>query len=69
MNELFTKGEMTARAKELYLEERALKRLDGWFIAKEIETEKEGEFSHLLPEEKKARLLLEVLKNIPLYTA
>ena len=45
MNELFTKGEMTARAKELYLEERALKRLDGWFIAKEIETEKEGDFS------------------------
>ncbi|MBE7091360.1 MAG: hypothetical protein E7363_05580 [Clostridiales bacterium] len=66
MNELFTKGEMIARAKELYLEERALKRLDGWFIAKEIETEKEGEFSHLPPEEKKARLLVEVLKNIPL---
>ncbi len=66
MNGLFCGGELTAMAKALYREEREVKRLDGWFIAKETEMLAEKDFCDCTPEVKKARLVCEVLKNIPI---
>ena len=34
---IYKTGELTKMAKALYQEEREIKRLDGWFIAKETE--------------------------------
>ena len=31
----YTSGQITAMAKELFREERAMKRLDGWFLSRE----------------------------------
>lgn len=33
----YESGTLTAKAKALYKEEREIKRLDGWFLAKETE--------------------------------
>ncbi len=63
----YEKGELTTMAKALFKEERAIKRLDGWFIAKEIERDCEEKYASLHPEIKKAYLVCEVLKNIPLF--
>ena len=38
---LYKNGEITKMAKALYQEERNIKRLDGWFRIKEIESEAE----------------------------
>lgn len=64
---IYEKGELTSMAKALFKEERAIKRLDGWFIAKETERDCEAKYAHLHPEVKKAHLVCEVLKNIPLF--
>ena len=64
---IYENGELTAMAKALFKEERAIKRLDGWFIAKETERDNEAKYEGLDPEVKKAHLLCEVLKNIPLF--
>ena len=64
---IYEKGELTSMAKTLFKEERAIKRLDGWFIAKETERDCEEKYAHLHPEVKKAHLVCEVLKNIPLF--
>lgn len=53
-------------AKALYQEERKIKRLDGWFIAKETEMLADQKYSCYTPEVKKAYLLCEVLKSIPI---
>ena len=37
MMNIYEPGELTAMAKALYREEQQIKRLDGWFIAKETE--------------------------------
>ena len=37
MKSIFKEGELVSLAKALYLEEREIKRLDGWFLAKETE--------------------------------
>lgn len=63
----YEKGELTAMAKALFKEERAIKRLDGWFIAKETERICEEKYADMHPEVKKAYLLCDVLKNIPLF--
>jgi formate C-acetyltransferase len=63
---IYTNGEITEMAKSLYREERDIKRLDGWFRIKEIEARAEEKYSHLSKEEKKAYLLCEALKEIPL---
>ncbi len=53
-------------AKALFREERKIDRLDGWFLAKEIEMQNDAKYAHLDKEVKKAYLLLEILKGIPL---
>ena len=59
-------GEMTQMAKALFKEERAKKRLDGWFLAKETERKWETAYADKSPEVRKAHLLIHVLKEIPL---
>ena len=66
MYNVFKTGELTQMAKELYKEEREIKRLDGWFLAKETEMKNDEKYSEFPPEVKKAYLLCEVLKEIPL---
>lgn len=62
------KETITRMAKELFKYERSKKRLDGWFIAKEIEcqAENKSEYAGLDPEMKKALILKEVVSKIPL---
>lgn len=64
---IFENGVLTKKAKDLYKEERNIKRLDGWFIAKETEMLCEEKYANEKPEIKKAHLLCEVAKNIPLF--
>lgn len=63
---VYQKGELTRMAKALYREEREIKRLDGWFLAKETEMLVDEKYGNCTPEVKKAHLLCEVLKNIPI---
>lgn len=62
----YESGTLTAKAKALYKEEREIKRLDGWFLAKETEMLCDEKYAGLDPEVKKAHLLCEVLKKIPI---
>jgi len=66
MNTVYKNGELTSMAKALYREEREIKRLDGWFIAKETEMLNDSKYSNFSDEVKKACTLCEVLKEIPL---
>lgn len=66
MKSVYKTGELTAMAKALYQEERKIKRLDGWFVAKEIEMLHDEEYKDHPAEVKKAYLLCEVLKNLPI---
>ena len=40
MKTVYKSGQITKMAKALYREEREIKRLDGWFLTKEIEMNK-----------------------------
>ena len=64
---IYKTGELTKMAKALYQEERKIKRLDGWFIAKETEMLADEKYIDCAPEVKKAHLLCEVLKEMPLF--
>lgn len=64
---IYEEGRLTQMAKDLFKEERRIDRLDGWFIAKEIEAEFEEVYKDCTPEVKKAKVLVEVLKRIPLF--
>ena len=64
---VYNKGEITQMAKALYKEEREIKRLDGWFIAKETEMKRASSYVDLPPELAKAYLLCEVLEEMPLF--
>lgn len=66
MNSIYKRGRLTEMAKALYQEERQIKRLDGWFIVKETEMENSEKYAGLHEEIKKAYLLCDVLKVLPL---
>ena len=66
MRTIYKIGELTKKAKALYREEREIKRLDGWFIAKETEMKADSKYEGLDPEVKKAHLLCEVVKEMPI---
>ena len=66
MFNIYKNGQITKMAKALYQEERQIKRLDGWFVAKETEMRYEEKYADCTPEIKKAYLLCEVLKEIPI---
>jgi len=64
---IYKAGELTRKAKALYREEREIKRLDGWFIAKETEMLVDEQYKDCAPSVKKAHLLCEVLQKMPLF--
>ena len=66
MEKIYKAGKLTQMAKELFKEERRINRLDGWFLAKETEMLCEDKYKDCSPQVKKAYLLNEVLKTIPL---
>lgn len=67
VNQIYKDGTLTKMAKALYQNERKIKRLDGWFIAKETEMLNADKYSGYSEEVKKAYLLTEVVKNMPLF--
>ena len=66
MFNIYKAGEVSDMAKALYREEREIKRLDGWFLAKETEMLNDERYKNCHDEIKKAHLLCEVLKALPL---
>ena len=58
--------EITALAKELFKEERARKRLDGWFLTKEYRRDTDEVFAALPPVEKAAEQLCVICERLPL---
>ena len=67
MYKIYEQGYLTRKAKALYREEREIKRLDGWFIAKETEMLVDEKYKDCAPSVKKAHLLCEVLQKMPLF--
>ena len=67
MNYCFDSKRITEMAKSLFAEKRAGKRLDGWFIAKEAELELAKKYEGENEEVKKALILKDIVKTIPLY--
>ncbi len=63
---IYNENLLTEMAKSLFKYERSKQRLDGWFIAKEIECTLTDKFAGMDEELKKAYILQEVVKNIPL---
>jgi len=66
MKTAYKNGQITEMAKALYREEREIKRLDGWFIAKETEMLCDEKYKNMPAKLKKAHLLCEVVKALPL---
>ena len=66
LQKLYEKNEITQKAKKLFAYERSKKRLDGWFIAQEIECGLKEKFEGEPEELKKAYILQEIAKKIPL---
>lgn len=64
--DIFTTEKLTSMAKDLFKHERAKMRLDGWFIAKEKELEIYDNYEGMDEEIKKATILKEIIKDIPL---
>ncbi len=67
MNTILDSVKITEMAKKLFAEKRAGNRLDGWFIAKEAELRLAKEFEGENEEVKKALILREIVKTIPIY--
>ena len=67
MNTVLNSVKITEMAKKLFAEKRAGNRLDGWFIAKEAELRLSKDFEGENEEVKKALILREIVKTIPVY--
>ncbi|MEE1137102.1 MAG: pyruvate formate lyase family protein [Acutalibacteraceae bacterium] len=67
MNRILDSIKITEMAKKLFAEKRAGNRLDGWFIAKEAELRLSKDFEGENEEVKKALILREIVKTIPIY--
>lgn len=67
MVNLLNSKQITETAKLLFKEKRAGNRLDGWFIAKETELELTKKYEGENEEVKKALILRDTIKTIPLY--
>ncbi|MCR5522113.1 MAG: hypothetical protein K6F64_00525 [Clostridia bacterium] len=66
MFNILNSKEITERAKKYFVQKRAGNRLDGWFIAKEKELELSDKFASETEEMKKALILCELVKTIPI---
>lgn len=64
--EIYTSEKLTSMAKSLFKTERSKMRLDGWFIAKEMECELEKKYAEVGEEMKKSLILKEIVSAIPL---
>jgi len=62
----YTSEELTNMAKALFKHERSRKRLDGWFRCVEWTMELDSKYEGESEELKKAHILCEVMKNLPL---
>ncbi len=67
MTNILNAVKITEMAKALFAEKRAGNRLDGWFIAKEKELELSKVYEGENEEVKKALILRDIIKTIPLY--
>ena len=67
MVNILNSASITSMAKALFAEKRAGNRLDGWFIAKEKELELSKVYANENEEVKKALILRDIIKTIPLY--
>ena len=67
MVSILNSASITSMAKALFAEKRAGNRLDGWFIAKEKELELGKVYANENEEVKKALILRDIIKTIPLY--
>ncbi len=67
MTNLINSAKITEMAKSLFAQKRAGNRLDGWFIAKETEIELSEKYKNENEEVKKALILRDIIKTIPLY--
>ena len=63
---LYSNEELHQMAKNLFEEERSYKRLDGWFIAKEIARECDMKNAHLSDALRSALCLKEIVSHIPI---
>ena len=63
----YTPEKITQLAKDLFKEERSIMRLDGWFLAKEIQIKYEAETEGMSKVRKTAYLLKKVAKELPIY--
>lgn len=66
MKQLYTTQQLDSMARELFAEERAQKRLDGWFLTQEIKMRFETQYAGQHPEMRAALALTEVVKALPL---
>jgi len=67
MYSILDSKKITEMAKSLFAQKRAGNRLDGWFIAKESELELAEKYKGENEEVKKALILREIIKTIPIY--
>ena len=66
MYQVYKAEKITAMAKELFKEERAKRRLDGWFLAREIVCNHAEEFQGYSREMRAAKELQAILRELPL---
>lgn len=66
MKHVWNADKITDMAKALYREEKSKKRLDGWFLAREIVCDHAAEYSGLSREMRAARELQAILRELPL---
>ena len=62
----FNSDYITQKAKELFKEERAIKRLDGWFLMKEANMKYSPSLSEVPPIVKRAEVLKKALSELPI---
>ncbi len=65
--DIYTPEKLTEKAKQLFKNERAKMRLDGWFIAKEAELNLQEKYKGESEEVKKASILRDLVDIVPLY--
>jgi pyruvate-formate lyase len=63
---LYSNETLQRKAENLFKEQRDLKRLDGWFLIKEIQMDYERELGSLGPELRAAQLLKKIVSELPL---
>ena len=69
MTNIISSAKITEMAKALFAQKRAGNRLDGWFIAKETEIGLSEKYKDENEEVKKALILRDIIRTIPLYVS